>query len=198
MFLNTTEFMKRSFHYVLYGLFSLIFIAIIALGIVARKNGSAFVKTSAQIEVTNNILAETGLIDALDDENETDVRNYLLTNDKALLDHSEESVQAMLVHLRKFKGLVNDNPSQHIKADSLERNISQKTFLFDSAIALQKTGQKQAAMVLLTNDQNQQLFEETGKMITRIETSERDYLSRQKEIGDKTIDGLNGLFGLSF
>jgi signal transduction histidine kinase len=186
--------MKRSFRYILYALFLIIFIAIIALGVIARENGSAFVKTSAQIEVTNNILAQTGLIDALDDEKETEVRNYLATNDEALLNHSEESEQAMLFHFKKFKALVGNNPLQRIKADSLESNMGKKTLIFDSAIALQKAGQNKAALVLVGDEKNQQIIEETGKMITRIETSEREYLSRQKELGDKTIGGLNGIF----
>ena len=60
--------MKISFHYVLYGLFSVIFFGIGALGFIARQNGSAFLKTSEQIEITDKILGETAVIDALDDE----------------------------------------------------------------------------------------------------------------------------------
>ena len=180
--------------YSLAGLLFTILSGITVVGFVAYQNSSAFIKTSEQIDLTNKVLEVTEVIDALDDENESRLRSYVLAPDSVFLSQALTGDGIILHHLDRLTVLVGGNLVQRAKVDTLEDYVRQQMALLDSAVVLQKDGQLNVALQLIVSNSRLGIVKNTSGIITDIEEAQRKLLHRQKEIGSASIYGLNRVF----
>jgi PAS domain S-box-containing protein len=182
--------MKHSLYRIITIPFFIIFLGIMALAFIARQNNRALSDTAKQIEGSNHILANTAVIEARDDENETALQSYMLTGDSGFIERYTEDKNIIAEHVEQLKLLTSGGQLQK-QIDSLASAIQQKNLLFDSVLSLKEHGKVKAANFCLNATEEMDLV---GRSVARIEQLQRNYLQQEKERSGAINNGLNRIY----
>ncbi len=134
----------------------------------------AVVQTESVLEASREVVGS--LVDA-----ETGQRGYLITGDERYLEPYEAGTRKGETALARLTSLVAGSPAQAARVDTLRGVTERKRSELARTIEVRRAEGESAAQAIVRHNGGRQLMDSVRALAGRIETAERDLLSRRDE-----------------
>lgn len=158
--------------------FSLMIVALVALGMYTIQNLKVYKKTNQLVVHTNQVLHQSKLVLAMTIDLESAQRGYIITGDTLFLKSYASTKHALAGHLENLIHLLKEDAPPDI-SDTLSRQIHEKIKLNDALIRYRNQSDWQLQNHLQYSYKGKVLMDKVKGSIDQMEKIEQDYLRVQ-------------------
>ncbi|QHT66874.1 PAS domain S-box protein [Rhodocytophaga rosea] len=167
------------------------------VGVIIYISFDSFVKKADWVLHTQEVsYASEKLISAIKDA-ETGQRGYFITGDSTYLTPYVSGVDAMGHYLKELRRLTNDNQSQHVRVDSLQKKISAKAAILKYTISLKNSSNTVQQITLMFPKAGKELMDEIRAITLAIQQEENRLMTERVKSYDTNLVVLLWLIGLT-
>jgi signal transduction histidine kinase/DNA-binding response OmpR family regulator/CHASE3 domain sensor protein len=119
---------------------------------------------------------------------ETGQRGFLITGQESYLAPHTEAKSAISGQLSSLRSLIGADPAQLQRVDSLERLIGDKLTELEQSINLQRKGDREGAIGLVSSDRGRTTMERIRTVVADIEREERARLAQRQQAWQDAVN----------
>lgn len=134
-------------------------------------------------------LIEKDLVDA-----ETGQRGFLVTNASNYLEPYDTGRKNFQVHIEDLKKLINDNPTQGTRAETVQQKAQQKFAELEETINLKKAGKDKEVVALVLTNKGKQIQDDLRAIINTMSQEEQKLLEERTKASEQ-IQVLSSIVG---
>ncbi len=186
--------MKISFEKRLILFFTIIFLGIIILGIVASRNNRTTLETNKLIAHTKEVIAESELVLSLSKDIVIGSQRYVITGDSSFIGYFSTSKEIVFVHIRNLKDLTKDNPVQQVRVDSLDFLMKDRIIFSNLYMRVRNENGFDAASKMIATGRGKFYIDKIRDLINQIEGEENFLLIQRQQANNSSITAFNQAF----
>ncbi|MES2375212.1 MAG: CHASE3 domain-containing protein [Bacteroidota bacterium] len=164
-----------------------ILVGIFLLGSALYSSNQRLLESEKLVDHTKQVIEQSAVIFSDSKDLKTDSRDFILTNDNAFVNSMKVTANKLFTDIKKLKSLTRDNPRQQQRVDSLNTYVH-KSFAFAlEVVAIRKQHDLRAAMVFLSNQNDNYYSAAIRNVITGMQQQEEKLLKQRKAVSLQTL-----------
>jgi signal transduction histidine kinase/CheY-like chemotaxis protein/CHASE3 domain sensor protein len=148
-------------------------------------------KAAEAIARTNQVIEQLQTVIGSMKDAETGQRGFLITGQEGYLAPHTEGKASVSARLQTLRKLLEADPAQLQRTDTLERLVADKLQELEQTIILQRNGDREGAIALVRSDRGRATMDRLRAVVSDIELEERTRLSKQQERWQNAVDYSN-------
>jgi PAS domain S-box-containing protein len=188
-------FLKNKYPYIF---LSLIVVLVAIVIILQNKNDATILDTQRMVDHTYEILNESGTIQSLSKDMQSNDRGYIITGDSSFIPLIDSDAVAVIQHIDKISALTWDNPHQQKRIDSLYGLVKQRISLSRMYVNARNSGGIIGAAKLMARGASTSVSNDINAIINRVSAEETVILAKRKTANANSIDRLKKYFYIPF
>lgn len=174
--------MRLSFTRKLVLFYTIIMTGLVVIAILAYRNIQVNTTNNEMVNHSYTVLRKLTRVRGLSKDNALHGGNYVITNDKKLLQYIHDEKDTIQRLLNELITLTADNPIQQGRMHDLQTTILQSIHYTDKIVEACKAGGKEAAMRIYAMGESGKFNYTIRDKVAVIENTERNLLYKRKEI----------------
>ncbi|MBL0726345.1 response regulator [Piscinibacter sp. HJYY11] len=156
-------------------------LAVIVITLVWQQVMETRSKAADAIARTNVVMEQLQTVIGSMKDAETGQRGFLITGQETYLTPHTEGKAAVSARLQALRKMLEADPAQLQRIDTLERLISDKLQELEQSIVLQRNGDREGALGVVRSDRGRATMDRIRAVVGDIEGEERTRLTQQQE-----------------
>ena len=169
--------------------FTLSFLLLLAIGVVAYRGINSLTRTSDLVTHTHQVLEHTAEMVSLLKDAETGQRGYVITGEDAFLDPYQSALGDLPRVVKELRELTADNPNQQKSIDNIEPLIATKLGELKAVIDLRRAGALRQATELVKAGEGKKTMDDLRRIAGQMENEERQLLKVRADEAESAANG---------
>jgi methyl-accepting chemotaxis protein len=184
--------------------FSLAFVLLLAIGIIAYRSISSLVVTSQQVTHSHEVTERVADLLSLLKDAETGQRGFVITGEDSYLEPYKMALDGIPKAIRDLRALTTDNPDQQKRLDQLEPLIAAKLAELHQTVEMRSKGQVEETTKVIRSGAGKHFMDDIRTVMDGMGDAETRILEkRAQEVqaaagGGKSVIVFGTLFCLAF
>lgn len=188
-------FLKNKYPYILLGLI----VVLVGIAIILQNKNDATIRdTQRMVDHTYEILNQSGTIQSLSKDMQSNDRGYVITGDSSFIPLMDSDAVAVIQHIDKISALTWDNPHQQKRIDSLYGLVKQRISLSRMYVNARNSGGIIGAAQLMARGESMSVSDHINAIINRVSAEETVILTKRKAANANSIARLKKYFFIPF
>ncbi|MEO7120353.1 MAG: ATP-binding protein [Ginsengibacter sp.] len=188
-------FLKNRYPYILLGLIVVLVYIVIIL---QNKNDATIQDTRRMVDHTYEILNQSGTIQSLSRDMQSNDRGYVITGDSSFIPLIDSDAIAVIEHIDEISALTWDNPHQQKRIDSLYGLVKQRISLSRMYVNARNSVGIIGSAQLMALGESMSVSEHINAIINRVSAEETVILAKRKAANANSIERLKTYFYIPF
>jgi signal transduction histidine kinase/DNA-binding response OmpR family regulator/CHASE3 domain sensor protein len=148
-------------------------------------------KAAEAIARTNAVIEQLQTVNGSMKDAETGQRGFLLSGQESYLTPHTEGKASVSARLQTLRKMLEADPAQLQRIDTLERLVADKLQELEQTIILQRKGDHEGALAMIRSDRGRTTMDRIRAVVGDIEGEERARLAKQQERWQTAVDYSN-------
>ncbi|WOB06138.1 response regulator [Piscinibacter gummiphilus] len=166
-------------------------LAVVLITIVWQQVMETRGKAAEGIARTNQVIEQLQTVIGSMKDAETGQRGFLLTGQESYLAPHIEGKTSVSARLEALRKLMERDPAQLQRTDTLERLVADKLAEMEQTIVLTRNGDREGAIAMVRSDRGRSTMDRIRTVVNDIEQEERSRLSTQQERWQTAVEYSN-------
>jgi signal transduction histidine kinase len=175
--------MKLSFERIFIGFFTVIIVAVIALGAINYHNNKSYYESARWVAHTNEVLKESA--QTLSTLQDMGIRSYITTGDSTMLESYLNANKNIVAQIDSLKESTKDNREQQRMVDSLDKFVGQRIAITKNYLALYNEKKIDSQALSAFTLESRANMNDIRKITSEINNREEALLKSRKEKAEK-------------
>src|ERR1700722_16705372 len=161
--------------------FTLAFLLLLGIGMVAYRSISSLANTSQSITHTYKVLENVAEVFSLMKDAETGQRGYIITADDAFLEPYQTGAAGVPAVIKDLRQLTSDNASQQKRIDEAEPLIAAKLAELKLTIDVRRKGSFEETAKFVRAGEGKRIMDDLRRVLDQMDREERDLLKQRAD-----------------
>ena len=166
-------------------------LAVVLITIVWQQVMETRGKAAEGIARTNQVIEQLQTVMSSMKDAETGQRGFLLTGQESYLAPHTEGKTAVSARLQALRKLMERDPAQLQRTDTLERLVADKLAEMEQTIVTTRNGDREGAIATVRSDRGRSTMDRIRTVVNDIEQEERNHLATQQERWQTAVEYSN-------
>ena len=166
-------------------------LAVVLITIVWQQVMETRGKAAEGIARTNQVIEQLQTVLSSMKDAETGQRGFLLTGQESYLAPHTEGKTAVSARLQALRKLMERDPAQLQRTDTLERLVADKLAEMEQTIVTTRNGDREGAIATVRSDRGRSTMDRIRTVVNDIEQEERNHLATQQERWQTAVEYSN-------